>query len=1559
MEDNEESEHYEESEDSEDSDLSNGQPEENYIYLDDLPTLATCYLYVIIVPGDGELKHWILYIDAPTWTEKPMVHLVGSPTYYRVEARFLTRNDERRIIKRVNLCDIPNAQNVYDDIIDAGEWAEIDNQDPSYNSQIYILELLDDLEHRGIVSMNDPRLEGLWKKAYSDLRHKNPDLLAQYEKVLLSNAELDALNNESQGDNMEIDPRLESCVKRRLEAIEKLRCKIRIGGKEIEVRKQVRHVLGGILSVKDIITAAVSAEPHVSIAWAGVLFLLYPLAKSFDQDEDAMNGFQAVSDLMVRSKTVELYVLILEYHMSLATHFDHAGFRRFLHDWTEIDKWHSMLKSITSLDESIVQYLATFAGDDIQKILKELENSQRVVMDSLSVIKENVEETKQIELLKLLPLVEEATFGSLADQNKPECLEGTQTKILREIQTWVESPDDSQVFWLRGMAGTGKSTISRTFAAACQQGKSLIPNGPLLPVNVCLGASFFFDRTKSGRNSVEKLFPSISNKLAHSFPDSRDKICQAILDNQSIGNQNLHNQWSKLISEPLLTLDKEFLLPVTLVLVLDALDESVSQDPKEAGEPAHDIGGVLRLITTAEKLQNIRLKIFLTSRPEIRSQFYVPYKEANVHDFELRKIPVMSEGANLPKDDITFYLEHQVKRIVSQATVNYSESPAKSTCWLSQDEERKVVRTLAEKSDGLFIYAATACRFLDGVDCDFDDLQARMREISGYSSEVDSPQDNLDQMRCLYDEFCIDPRKAHRALFESCLRLLSSTLKQDICSLEDPSFLAKDIGSSLLDRHVPVSLLDNDCVHEFLKKHFLCWLEVMSLLRMIPTAIVNTIELESYFASLPRDGRAGLQDMVSDMKRFILASKNEIENAPLQVYRSALIFAPKQSICRKTFQSLIPRTFSRLPKVKEKWDPLLQELDNREPSRCLAISSDGKTLAILCGRWKCLKVKLWSITTGTLLYTIDCGGWPEFIAFLPGDKHILSFGDLEGVRVWDIGSGILLRTIRPREDDVPNVIFCGRAQKDSLSSRGCLAMVYPSRMSIGLIYAAQGAQEMIHVSTTVNTIAWSADGATLAISLTDGSITFWDANWRDCQSLDSDTIWHFSPSEDFVTTWHRSIGLQRWDCKSGQRLVRVPTPLRKSRVELSPNGKLFVVATVQADRTPITELFDSATGELLTSLRGIKDHPSFAFTSESRILVSADIEGTVRVWDLSSDLRSEQLATPPKSGGRLILSHDHQFALSASPNHIYLWENRPGSLMRVVNREDTGGIADMFGQVLIRDYTGPILTNIKTAVEGMKINPLFDDLVVDLFQSHFYGYQIKAISSNGRLLAKASVSREIAHDEDYNDYITVWDVITGDVASTIPRGYNGDPYLSFSPDVQGDFRIQRDTGLHEELEPINIHWSANGTNVAIDCFIPFRKQHNKASIFLYDLAKDNSVLLEYPGSCAALSPDQRLVATRDFAGRILYLWENVGDNLTLLGQHNDMNSKWSVVGSKMLKFEGDEVFVTRESRIDVKSFLPNWDSRTSRQIQVKNDWIIYGNESGEVTFWEFADEEES
>src|ERR1700742_1938279 len=80
-----------------------------------------------------------------------------------------------------------------------------------------------------------------------------------------------------------------------------------------------------------------------------------------------------------------------------------------------------------------------------------------------------------------LPIVEGAAFGSYADQHEPECLSGTRVDLLDHIAKWVEVPQGKSIFWLNGMAGTGKSTVSRTIA------RSLKKKGQL-------GASFFFKR---------------------------------------------------------------------------------------------------------------------------------------------------------------------------------------------------------------------------------------------------------------------------------------------------------------------------------------------------------------------------------------------------------------------------------------------------------------------------------------------------------------------------------------------------------------------------------------------------------------------------------------------------------------------------------------------------------------------------------------------------------------------------------------------------------------------------------------------------------------------------------------------------------------------------------------------------------------------------------------------------------------------------------------------------------------------------------------------------------
>jgi hypothetical protein len=58
------------------------------------------------------------------------------------------------------------------------------------------------------------------------------------------------------------------------------------------------------------------------------------------------------------------------------------------------------------------------------------------------------------------------------------CLRGTRRDILLQLEHWLEDKQGQCVFWLNGLAGTGKSTIAQTFA------KITFAEGKL-------GASFF------------------------------------------------------------------------------------------------------------------------------------------------------------------------------------------------------------------------------------------------------------------------------------------------------------------------------------------------------------------------------------------------------------------------------------------------------------------------------------------------------------------------------------------------------------------------------------------------------------------------------------------------------------------------------------------------------------------------------------------------------------------------------------------------------------------------------------------------------------------------------------------------------------------------------------------------------------------------------------------------------------------------------------------------------------------------------------------------------------
>ena len=516
------------------------------------------------------------------------------------------------------------------------------------------------------------------------------------------------------------------------------------------------------------------------------------------------------------------------------------------------------------------------------------------------------------DILKQIPFAAQAAFNSYDKQHDRVCLPDTRVDVLDQIMAWANGHDERCIFWLNGMAGTGKSTIARTVARAYYEQERL-------------GASFFFSRGGGDVSHAGKFFTTIAVQLANKSPPLKRYICEAIAAHSDIANQAFRDQWIQLILRPLSKLAADS--PQSpLILIVDALDEC---------EGENDIRKIFQLLAEARALKAVRLRIFITSRPEIpiRHGFYdIP--EAEHQDFVLHNI-----SPSIIEHDISIFLKSELEAIRREHSL--------SSDWPGEH----LVELLVQSAGGLFIYAATACRFLrdpkwlpedrlplvlqghttdksptqhlDNIyaqvlkhsvigDCDGRDkemLSGRFRQIVGsivalydplsaialsrllnvrhritdvtlaplYSvlRVPDSPNSSvrllhpsfrdflLDKKRCRDQHFWVDEKKAHEALAENCLRLMFNYLRRDICGLHSPGTFADAVESSRIEQYLPPDLryaccywvqhfqrsdarLVDDCqIHKFLQKHFLHWLEALSLIGKTSEGVLMVKVLQS------------------------------------------------------------------------------------------------------------------------------------------------------------------------------------------------------------------------------------------------------------------------------------------------------------------------------------------------------------------------------------------------------------------------------------------------------------------------------------------------------------------------------------------------------------------------------------------------------------------------------------------------------------------------------------------------------------------------------------------
>jgi hypothetical protein len=249
------------------------------------------------------------------------------------------------------------------------------------------------------------------------------------------------------------------------------------------------------------------------------------------------------------------------------------------------------------------------------------------------------------------------------DVRRHRCNPNTRAAILTNLRCWSKATDVPMLYWMNGMAGTGKTTIAYTLSEALE--------------NTCqLGASFFCSRLFSECRDVNKIIPTIAYQLATFSYPFRSALCEVLGEDNDISSYDLDTQFDKLVRKPLFHVKKA--IPADIVVVIDALDECSDRSGTKS---------ILDLLFRHSV--ELPIKFFVTSRPE----------------------PSISNKIMSQDDHARFILIlHDIEQAIVQVDIETYLSSELAA--MSPPPSADQIHRLAEQAGNLFIYAATSVRYI-------------------------------------------------------------------------------------------------------------------------------------------------------------------------------------------------------------------------------------------------------------------------------------------------------------------------------------------------------------------------------------------------------------------------------------------------------------------------------------------------------------------------------------------------------------------------------------------------------------------------------------------------------------------------------------------------------------------------------------------------------------------------------------------------------------------------------------------------------------------------------
>ncbi|KAL5633011.1 hypothetical protein ACGC1H_003489 [Rhizoctonia solani] len=556
------------------------------------------------------------------------------------------------------------------------------------------------------------------------------------------------------------------------------------------------------------------------------------------------------------------------------------------------------------------------------------------------------------------------------------CTENTRVEILGNITKWSEVRSTPSIYWMNGMAGTGKTTIAYSTCVALEASKQL-------------AASFFCTRMSPECRDAKRIVPTIAYQLARRSAPFRCALCRTLEEQVDIGTGTIFTQFEHLLRNPLMEAKEN--MPNNLVVVVDALDEC--SDP-------YIVELFLGLLFRSAV--DLPIKFFVTSRPEpvirrkmisenerSRSILYLHEIEQSLVQADIKlylrdELVLMS-----PKDiDIEQLAQRAGNLFIYAATaVRYIRPPGKSVN--SQERLETVLGTTVQPNRGLIPIDMLYSVILKTAITEDKELEPAERErmlfvlwtavcacepalistiaaISGIGNK-DKVVAALEPLRSVlhisdYNEtvttlhasfpdyilnrersgqFACDVSGHNYILSLRCFEIMKAQLRFNICNIrssfipdrEVPDlkdsidaniseelfyacrFWVDHLGSGLAtaEAYPPLQTID-----EFLSQFLLFWMEVLNLKGCMRIGIASLSQLSAWLSRANLNVDKSFRDFISDIRAFMVSyASRPISNYTPHIYLSALPFSPRLSRFLSKFQGLITVSGTALERMQE------------------------------------------------------------------------------------------------------------------------------------------------------------------------------------------------------------------------------------------------------------------------------------------------------------------------------------------------------------------------------------------------------------------------------------------------------------------------------------------------------------------------------------------------------------------------------------------------------------------------------------------------------------------